>query len=47
MGGNLAYDVFPVGTRYPFTWIDLIFSDGARVHYDRISKGTGYARRGQ
>jgi YD repeat-containing protein len=43
VGGNLAYDLFPVGSRQPYTWMKLIFADGARVPYDRISKGTGYA----
>jgi YD repeat-containing protein len=43
MGGNMPYDAFPVGNRQPYTWMDLILADGARVHYDRISKGTGYA----
>ena len=43
VGSNLAYDVFPVGSRQPYTWSQLIFADGARVHYTRISKGTGYA----
>jgi len=43
VGWNLAYDVFPIGSRQPYTWIQLIFADGARVHYQRISKGTGYA----
>ena len=43
MGGNMPYDTFPVGSRQPYTWMDLILADGARVHYDRISKGTGYA----
>ena len=43
VGANIAYDIFPVGSRQPYTWSHLIFADGARLHYDRISKGTGYA----
>jgi len=42
-GTNHPYDTFTVGSRQPYTFIDLIFPDGYRVHYDRISQGTGYA----
>jgi predicted Zn-dependent protease len=42
IGGYLAYDAFPVGSRQPYTWSDLILPDGGRVHYARISRGTGY-----
>jgi YD repeat-containing protein len=38
-----AWDMFPVGTRQPYTWMELIFCDGNLLHYDRISRGTGYA----
>jgi Domain of unknown function (DUF6531) len=36
------YDVSPVGSRFPYTFIDLILEDGESVHFERISKGTGY-----
>lgn len=42
-GTSQPYDACPVGSRYPYTYMDLILEDGARVHFDRISKGTGYA----
>jgi YD repeat-containing protein len=42
IGGMQAYDVNPVGSRFPYTYIDLDFEDGEEVHFDRISKGTGY-----
>ena len=43
IGGNHAFDLMPVGSRQPYTYIDLIFADGNRIHLDRISQGTGYA----
>ncbi len=42
LGANHAFDSFPVGTRNPYTFIDVVLADGHRVHYDRISAGTGY-----
>ena len=38
-----SYDLFLVGDTHPSTFIDLILPDGGRVHYDRISPGTGFA----
>src|SRR5207245_1034704 len=43
VGWNHPYDILPVGTRNPYTFVNLIMPDGAAIHYDRISKGTGYA----
>ena len=43
IGWNHPYDILPVGSRNPYTYVDLIMPDGAAIHYDRISKGTGYA----
>jgi len=43
IGWNHPYDVLPVGSRNPYTYVNLIMPDGASIHYDRISKGTGYA----
>jgi YD repeat-containing protein len=43
MRTNNAWDMEPIGSRYPYTYVDVIFCDGRRVHYDRISKGTDYA----
>ena len=39
----LSWDIFPIGSRHPYTYIDLILCDGRQVHFDRVSKGTGYA----
>jgi YD repeat-containing protein len=43
IGTNHPYDVFPIGSRQPYTYVDVIMADGSRIHYDRISKGTSYA----
>jgi YD repeat-containing protein len=40
---NLSWDAFLVGSRQPYTYIELIACDGNEVRYERISKGTGYA----
>ncbi len=38
-----SLDIFPVGTRDPFTWMDLILAGGSPVRFDRTSPGTGFA----
>jgi YD repeat-containing protein len=43
LGANHSFDTFPVGSRNPYTFIDVVLADGHRIHYDRISAGTGYA----
>jgi YD repeat-containing protein len=43
IGWNHPYDILPVGSRNPYTYVDLIMPDGDILHYDRISRGTGYA----
>lgn len=42
IGTNHPYDVFVVGDTFPYTYQDLVFEDGARVHFDRISPGTSW-----
>jgi hypothetical protein len=44
-GQNTAFswDLFPVGSRQPYTYINIIPCDGNGLRYERISKGTGYA----
>ena len=42
IGSTHPYDMFLVGDRFPYTYVDLILPDGGRVHYDRISPGTGW-----
>jgi len=43
IGWNHPYDILPVGSRNPYTYVDLIMPDGDAIHYNRISEGTGYA----
>lgn len=40
---NHVWDMNPTGSRQPYTYVDLHLCDGNSIHYDRISKGTGYA----
>jgi RHS repeat-associated protein len=43
IGTNLQYDMFLAGNTSPYDYVDLILPDGGRVHYDRISAGTGFS----
>src|SRR5206468_9493542 len=43
IGASHVFDLFLVGTTFPYTYQELILPDGARVHYDRISTGTSYS----
>ena len=43
IGTSHPYELFIVGDTFPYTFADLILPDGGRVHYDRISPGTGFA----
>ena len=42
IGGTHNLNIFPVGNRWPFTWIEVIMADGGRVHYKRSNWGFGY-----
>ena len=44
-GGNSnhPYDIAPLGTRNPYTYMMLALEDGDFLYFDRISSGTGYA----
>jgi YD repeat-containing protein len=37
------YDIAPVGTRNPYTEMELVLEDGDFLYFKRISPGTGYA----
>jgi RHS repeat-associated protein len=43
IGASHLYDLFLVGDISPWTYIEVIVADGARLHFDRISPGTGFA----
>jgi YD repeat-containing protein len=40
---NHPFDVAPVGTRNPYTYLIVALEDADFLYFDRISKGTGYA----
>jgi YD repeat-containing protein len=40
---SLSWDFYPVGSRQPYTYLEIIACDGNRFRYERISRGTGYA----
>jgi predicted Zn-dependent protease len=42
IGGNHNLNIWPVGNKWPFTWMDLILEDGGRYHYRRSDWGVGY-----
>ncbi|WP_447803904.1 kelch repeat-containing protein [Pseudomonas kilonensis] len=42
VGTNHVYDIFMVGDTAPWTYQDLILSNGERIHFNRISSGTSY-----
>lgn len=42
VGGNHPYDIWPSGTRFPYTYMDLNLEDGRQIYLPRISKGTRY-----
>lgn len=37
------FDIAPLGSRWPYTYIDLVLEDGDYLHFQRISKGEGFA----
>jgi len=40
---NHPFDIAPVGTRNPYTYLLIDLEDGDLLYFDRISKGTGYS----
>lgn len=40
---NHPYDIAPVGTRLPYTYMLLVLEDGDILYFKRISQGTGFA----
>jgi RHS repeat-associated protein len=42
IGTTHPYELFLTGNANPYTVLELILPDGGRIHYDRISAGTGY-----
>lgn len=42
VGTTHNYDIFLVGSVFPYTYLELVLPDGGRVEYKRTSPGTGY-----
>jgi YD repeat-containing protein len=42
VGSSHSYDIFPVGSRHPWTFVDLVMPDGAPLRFDRVSEGTDF-----
>ncbi|MEQ1727380.1 MAG: RHS repeat-associated core domain-containing protein [Vicinamibacterales bacterium] len=42
IGSSHEYEVFLMGSANPWTYIDVVLEDGARIHFDRTSPGTGW-----
>jgi hypothetical protein len=40
---NHSYDIAPVGSRWPYTYIQLMLEDSDFIYFKRISEGTGFA----
>lgn len=40
---NHVWDMNPTGSRQPYTYVDVALCDGSTLHFERISKGSGYA----
>ncbi|HZN06928.1 MAG TPA: RHS repeat-associated core domain-containing protein [Pyrinomonadaceae bacterium] len=43
IGASHSFEMFIVGTTWPYTFVDLILPDGGRVHYDRVTPGTSFS----
>jgi YD repeat-containing protein len=43
MGTNHPYELSEFGSRYPYTYIEIVLEDAETVRFDRVSKGTGFA----
>ncbi len=42
IGGNHNLNIFLVGDKWPFTWMDLVLEHGGRSHFQRSNWGFGY-----
>jgi YD repeat-containing protein len=40
---TLSWDMYPLGDMHPYTYMDLYLCDGSKIHYERISQGSGSA----
>ena len=40
---GMSWDIYPIGSRNPYTYIDVILCDRREIHFARITEGTDYA----
>ena len=43
IGATHPYEILLLGNTFPYTFQDVVLPNGGRIHYDRISPGTGFA----
>lgn len=43
IGTSTSFDMFIIGDSKAFSYVELILSDGGRIHYDRVSPGRDFA----
>ena len=43
IGASHIYDMYLVGSTFPYTFMDLVGPDGSRIHFNRTSAGTGWS----
>jgi RHS repeat-associated protein len=43
IGATHPYEILIIGDTNPWTYAEIVMADGSRVHYNRISAGTGFA----
>jgi YD repeat-containing protein len=42
IGASQTYDMYLVGSTFPYTFMDLVGPDGGRIHFNRTSPGTSW-----
>jgi len=42
VGSSIEYDMYIIGDRFPYTYADIVSACGSRIHFNRISAGTGF-----
>lgn len=40
---GMSWDMYPIGSRNPYTYIDLVLCDARPIYFERISQGVNYA----
>lgn len=40
---GMSWDIYPTGSRNPYTFMNVNLCDGQAIYFERVSEGTGYA----